>query len=524
MIKSARKTSNDPVQEKLRQHKDVWNKEVSRFIENVKQVKKTMNGFPSKAFPQKSKITEPVPVDAPGMLNDLATTFQDIAQKGSGIAEEQLDYSKNRRKSPPKSLVPAGQPAAIPTSEPKPDLTQQLMTASAEYELIKIASEFEDKYVLQTEASNPITRFFTRLFNPGVGWGKAADIRRARSSMLKYSASAYKGLNKYQVMIVGSRDKISDAKRKLDQIHNDWENVAKAYVIFKQSDSRNAPDKGGTIESQLKAEDIKEEKKLQGIEKDETQLENHLGNPGDETPENKINKNVLVTPPKPNTNVVLQPNVKRMVGDLIQSRPFLRGFSSDEMMEFESAIERMMSTQKIEPDFTHLYGAAVSSLNRDLGTSGISFSQIARQLIRMEAQEKAKAQRELDKAEKEQAKEVAKNLPAAVPANLLPDEKASAPSSPIEKVAQDFLKKWIGKNKLKLNPFDSTVSNRLACFELAGKIRIELDVVMDLIEEGLDTQKLDPAIRDVNSKMLQLRGLTRTLHMGLPPEKRKLHP
>lgn len=524
MRKVARKPSGDPVQEKLRQHKDVWNKEVSQFIENVKQVKKTMNGFPSKAFPQKSKITEPIPIDAPGMLNELATTFQDIAQKGSGIAEEQLDYSKTRRKSQPKRLAPAGQPAPIPapTSEPKLDLTQQLTAANAEYELIKIASDFEEKYLFEKEASNPITRFFTRLFNPGIGWGKAADIRRARVSMLKYAASAYKGLNKYQVLIVGSKNKIADAKRRLDQIHNDWENVAKAYVIFKQSHSASAPDKGGTIESQIKDEDLKEEKKLQEIPKDETQLENQLGNPDEDSPENKINKNVLVTPPKPNTNVVLQPNVKRMVGDLIQSRPFLNGFSSDEMMEFESAVERMMTTQKIEPDFTQLYGAAVSSINRDLGTSGISFSQIARQLIRMEAQEKAKAQKELDKAEKEKAKEVAKNLPAAVPANLLPDEKASVPSSQIEKVAQDFIKKWVGKNLLKLSPFDTTVSNRLACFELAGKIRLELDQVMDLIEEGLDTEKLDPAIRDVNSKMLQLRGLTRTLHMGLPPEKRKM--
>lgn len=521
MLKVARKPSTDPVQEKLRNNKALWNKEISVFINDLIHLKKTMNGWPSKFYQEKSFIKEPIPADPVSILGVLTGDFQEIAQKGNSIVQEQLDYSKNRRKKQPKQLnLPLGQPVPKTPSEPaapEPDLSQQLAlpnVASAEYELIKVAYDFEDKYSLESEASNPVTRFFTRLFNPGVGWGKAADIRRARSSMLKYSASVYKGLNKYQVLIVGSKGKVAEAKKKLDQIHNDWENVAKAYVIYKQSASVNEPDKGGTIESQIRTEDLKEEKKLQGIEKDEIQLDNQLRQSDEDSPENKINKNVLVTPPKPDTNVVLQTNVKRMFNDLTQSRPFLKGFSNGEMADFEAAIERMVSTQKIDPNFTHLYGTAVSSLNRDLGTSGISFAQIARQLIRMEAQEKAMAQKELEKAEKEKTKQ-----PAANPGNLLPEIKASG----LEKVSQDFIKKWIGKNRLKMNPFDNTVSNRLSCFELAATVRKELDEVMDLLEQGLDTKKLDPAIRDVNSKMLQLRGLTRTLYMGLPPDKRKTH-
>jgi hypothetical protein len=63
MIKSARKPSSDPVQEKLRQSKAVWNKEVSIFVNDLIHCKKLMNGWPSKFHMEKSFIKEPIPAD-----------------------------------------------------------------------------------------------------------------------------------------------------------------------------------------------------------------------------------------------------------------------------------------------------------------------------------------------------------------------------------------------------------------------------------------------------------------------------
>ena len=53
----------DPAQEKLRQSKAAWNKSVSAFINDVIHFKKLMNGWPSKYFKERSKITLPIPAD-----------------------------------------------------------------------------------------------------------------------------------------------------------------------------------------------------------------------------------------------------------------------------------------------------------------------------------------------------------------------------------------------------------------------------------------------------------------------------
>ena len=105
---AARKQSTDPVQEKLRKHKDKWNHDVSAFIEQIKQYKKMINGFPSKFHMEKSKIVDPLPQDAVSIISNLAGTFKDLAMESSQIVSEQTNYSKTRRKKGPQIKLPPG--------------------------------------------------------------------------------------------------------------------------------------------------------------------------------------------------------------------------------------------------------------------------------------------------------------------------------------------------------------------------------------------------------------------------------
>lgn len=98
MIKSARKTSTDPIQEKLRQNKDSWNKEVSGLINDLIHFKRLVNGWPNKFFDERSKIIEPIPANPSKILSDLMNTYNKINQIGKNIIEEQVQYSKNRKK------------------------------------------------------------------------------------------------------------------------------------------------------------------------------------------------------------------------------------------------------------------------------------------------------------------------------------------------------------------------------------------------------------------------------------------
>src|SRR5690348_6395186 len=102
MIKVVAKPSTDPLQEKLRQSKKIWNKQVSEFADNLFRLKDMMNGKPSKFYPEKSSIKEPIPGDPVTIIGSLVGDFQEISQKGNDIVRQQLEYSKSRRKKQPK--------------------------------------------------------------------------------------------------------------------------------------------------------------------------------------------------------------------------------------------------------------------------------------------------------------------------------------------------------------------------------------------------------------------------------------
>src|SRR4030042_2684905 len=98
MIKTARKPSTDPAQEKLRNDKAAWNKDVSAFVNDIIHLKKLMNGWPSKFYMERSFIKDPMPADPTTIIGSLLSDYQYIAERGNKIVEEQLNYSKTRKK------------------------------------------------------------------------------------------------------------------------------------------------------------------------------------------------------------------------------------------------------------------------------------------------------------------------------------------------------------------------------------------------------------------------------------------
>lgn len=197
---AARKRSEDPAQEALRESKALWNKQVSAFIDNLIHVKKMLNGWPSKFHMEKAKITEPLPKDPTTILGVLAGDFRDIAVKGNSIIEHQIAYSQTRRKKQPGVGTPPAPPPA-----PAP------VTASLE--------ELNDE--LTINSSNVLTRFFSKLKGPYFGKDIEAKTKRYRNNLLDSSADVYKLCSKFQEQIVGSGTKsITEANKTLAKIED----------------------------------------------------------------------------------------------------------------------------------------------------------------------------------------------------------------------------------------------------------------------------------------------------------------
>ncbi len=100
MEKSARKRSNDPVQEHLRENKAKWNEDVSTLISRLISLKRVMNGKADEAFgTPPSNIKDPLPPQIASGISTLQAGSGEVFNKARAIIDEQAQYSAHRQKS-----------------------------------------------------------------------------------------------------------------------------------------------------------------------------------------------------------------------------------------------------------------------------------------------------------------------------------------------------------------------------------------------------------------------------------------
>lgn len=99
LVKEARKRSEDPVQEALRQNKDTWNHDASLLIAQLIAFKKGLNGRgePKVGIPPGS-IKDPMPHEVGSYLDQLADRYSKLISDAKAIIDEQNNYSETRRK------------------------------------------------------------------------------------------------------------------------------------------------------------------------------------------------------------------------------------------------------------------------------------------------------------------------------------------------------------------------------------------------------------------------------------------
>ncbi len=451
MEKTARKPSADPAQEKLRQNKANWNKEVSAFVNDLIHFKKMMNGWPSKFFKERSRITQPIPADPATVIGSLAGDFQEIVNKGNSLIQEQVNYAKTRRQRQPKQLnLPLQQTEGAPATPeaPKPtapDLSKQLqlgLAASTQRnELIKLAAEFEEKYSLESQASNPITRFITRLFNPKFGFGEGARIRRLRMTMLDNCVKSYRALKiLHKEIVKSSKGSIVSSHKMMTLIWNYWNAVNRLFSTYKAIKPGEVTDQGGQIEG-------KELKREKDVEEGQE--------PGEETLAGNADMGRAAA------LLTLLQDYKNFSSTLNPTSPSFR--------ELNSIVESVMAAPKdkkvtvlLNSKLDEVYKRAIEEVNRELGTAGNTFQQISGEVKTKTAQ-------------------------------------------------------WLGEVRHKIVP-GATSGSRLEISQFIEQIKQDLDVVMDLLEEGFDQKRLAPAIAQVNREMSALRTMVRSLYYSEKPE------
>ncbi len=457
MIRTGRKPSSDPNQERLRQEKTSWNKDVSSFINDLIHLKKMMNGWPSKFHKERSRIIDPIPADPASILGVLSSDFQDLAQRGNRIVQQQMEYSKNRKKKQPKQLslpLPAPTPtttapAAPPASTPAPDLTKQLtlpLTASLQDEIAKFGS-------------NPITRFFARILNPAIGSSPAARIRKYRMSLLTASVNLYKDINKLQGQVIkSSPESIFTSIQILSKIESQWVFIVQGFKTYKASMPSHVPNTGGNI---------------------------NIQKPSDTpTPAEQP------SPASPQTPDIAQPssiNNMEFEQAKMAALDFRRNIANfldlntkrlnSLVIKFSNAPDET-TKKEIAPQLLMEYRSVLAGANAKYGTNGITLKEI------LEAR--------------------AKN--------------ASLSNHHMESLAQNFVSKWFGKLKHQLTPFDKTSAFRLDIYKLCDVLNKEIDKAMDSLEKDMNVVELENLFNKIETNILVVRELMRSLQRVLEHE------
>lgn len=561
MLKEGRKPSNDPAQEKLRQGKTVWNKEVSSFINDLIHVKKLMNGWPSKYYKERSKIIAPVPVDAASILNGLASQFQELSQQGASLAQQQAEYAKNRRQKrvdqgtqtlnkldekygPTESIIP---PPLAPTAPAGGDLAAKLSMWEKKYELVvkgtnyvekeflhlaaecvaglarldvpddepakdnyfahavqsaaeRLSKDTEAEYEglsraltdseipkvvsmaleigrvsklrdhdLSANASNPFSRFLTKVKTPRIGFSDAAQRRRLRMDMLKAAVKSYRALGKMQVHITkSSKQSVVDAYKSEQEAWNEWSVVSRNFNLLVNS----MPDQT------TRPEDMRDE-----------------APPGTE-------RDLPSTPGQLHPGMIGTYEIQNIVNDIYSYGPIFRDKTSLALLK---AIQDIKVKGFKTPDGTtptagpvaiqHLYRQLLHHLNQLKGTSGNSLAEIYQGVGIVQTQ----------------TPETKEQISAPPPPITESEPPPVTTTAQLEVVAQAFIQKWLGKTRHQLIPGSSS-GLRLQVYELGSKTRKCINSVMDLLEKGFDVQQLGPRISEVSSNINTLRSLMRSLH------------
>lgn len=99
MEKLARKKSEDPIQEALREHKSRWNVAAKEFIARVIAFKRAINGRGDVKYGlPPNNIKDPLPQELVSFLSELSGNYTSLVDEASKIIQEQQYYSEHRKK------------------------------------------------------------------------------------------------------------------------------------------------------------------------------------------------------------------------------------------------------------------------------------------------------------------------------------------------------------------------------------------------------------------------------------------
>ncbi len=455
---AAPKSYKDPALNKIIQEKAAWNRQVSAFINDLIHFKKSMNGWPSKFYKERSRLTQPARIDFAAILSNMTGEFSELANQSNSIVKEQADFAKNYTNRKSNQTLDRLERTQGPENAPKPtaptgapDLTQQLSKAS------------DDSYYLISEGSNFITRFFSRILSPGIGFTEAARIRKLRVTLLNAAAKITKDLRAFQreiVPVFSGPASIKSASLMLGNVERNLIFLMSGLKSYKDALPQGAVDTGGRIPPPASK--------------------------GDKEDKPKAKEDPAPPSPPPDTTP-LDPRIERaaeVVKDISTHRNSFPGVAGmrdlfNEARKYTAASDEEKLAQADTLILLHRNLVNQICFDRNIQPPQTTLGGIV----------------------------------------ALGTKSAASADAELQVVAQNILGKW----RHQLSLFDKTSSFRLDVHRMAGNARKVNNRIMDQLESGLHVEELlvliaelDDEIKKIREAMTSLGATTRGV--GFQPQ------
>lgn len=204
MNKMGKKHTPDPVKDQLLKTKQKWNKDVKALIDDMKAFKQLVNGYPNKFHQQKSRIIDPIPAEPAAILDNIASKYNEIAQVGKNIVQQQSAFSQKFKEK-------------IPNKAAAYLLNEELVA----------------------EASNIFSRLWTKITNPTFGDSMETSIKRFRLAIIDGLADLFKKFKSFEKNIGGkilgirttpNLENLQKAQEIFTELMGDWQQLREAHA------------------------------------------------------------------------------------------------------------------------------------------------------------------------------------------------------------------------------------------------------------------------------------------------------
>lgn len=477
--------SNDPKQQALRTVKRRFNIGYKNFSQRLKGLKDGINGRASKVGIPASNIKDPLPGEVGTVLEQLASEFAQLVDGAHSIIDEQGMYSQTRRKKQPKHRQQEAPGAAAPGApEEQPEggnrLVEQLSRLGQRDEDLGYRRGTEEETLI-SEASNPFSRAWQYLKSPFLFRDEKG---RHRIQLLRLCADMfYRVLDFENAVLTPDIKHMPETINAFQNLRYAFDIAQKSFAVFLDKDKKERKHQKGLADKAREEAAAKE--KAEQLVQDE---------------------GYRAAGKDPKRERILESLIDLSVKMTIMSTA-IGGASIDKLL---TIVNMVLKTPSEDTDILWKKYTLIQTKVKEL-TSGNFWKEMMTAAKRKYGEDKFEGINNNLALIQRLGQAIDEQWPTI---NGSGSQKTSDnETNELIKLGHNQITRALRRQLIKLIPFNKTAVHRLDIISQLDQVKKELKEVMDVLEKGVDSEKVAAHFETINNLLNDTTSILRIINV-----------